>query len=136
MDMIVLFWKETIIRNLFCSCCFEENLISEMPIGPAQSQHSTTEKMHCKTNLFSIAVLTLRQVNVKWESRNNRRGTSSHWRCSGEVGFQEIALSKLFAVKSALKSLKNNRERVYFLQNCISPTVVTLLKIAFFRKHF
>ena len=26
MDMIVLFWKETIIRNLFCSCCFEENL--------------------------------------------------------------------------------------------------------------
>ena len=39
------------------------------------------------------------------------RGTNSHRRRFGEVGFPEIALSKLFIVKSAPKSLKNNRER-------------------------
>ena len=31
----------------FCSCCFEKkitNIIFKIPIGPAQSQHSITEK--------------------------------------------------------------------------------------------
>ena len=33
-------------------------LIPMIPIGPDQNQHSTIDKTHCKTNSFSIMVLT------------------------------------------------------------------------------
>ena len=58
----------------------------------------------------SFAAAVLKKTNRK----NNRRGINSHWRRSGEVGFPEIALSKLFVVKSTLISLKNNRQGAYF----------------------
>ena len=62
MDMICIVLKKTITRNLPCSCCFEKeitNWIFKIPIGSAQSQHSTVEKTYCKTSCFSIIVLTL-----------------------------------------------------------------------------
>ena len=52
LDMICIISKKTIIRNLFCSCCFEKKLtnwIFKIPIGTTQSQHS---------NSFSIIMLT------------------------------------------------------------------------------
>ena len=39
-----------------------------------------------------------------------------------------MALPKLIVVKSSLKSLKNNRQGVYFLQSFISPTACNLTK--------
>ena len=62
MDIICIVLKETIIGNLFCSCCFENkatDITVKIPIGPAQSHHSIIEKTHCKTSCFSIIVLTL-----------------------------------------------------------------------------
>ena len=39
-----------------------------------------------------------------------------------------MALPKLAAVKSALKSLKNNVEGAYFLLSCTSPTACNFIK--------
>ena len=51
-DMICIVLKETIIRNLFCSCCFEKKKITDVifkiTIGPAQRNHSIIEETHCK----------------------------------------------------------------------------------------
>ena len=39
-----------------------------------------------------------------------------------------MALPKLVAVKSALKSLQNNVEGAYFLLSCTSPTACNFIK--------
>ena len=89
----------------------KNNWIFKVPNGPAQSSIVPLKKRIVKPNYRA----NFEQVNVKWESRNNRKGTNNHWRRSKEVGFPEIALPKLVAVKSVLKSLKNNRKGAYFL---------------------
>ena len=62
MDMICIVLKKTIIRNHFCSCCFEKkitDIIFKIPIGPAQSSAVSLKKMYFKTSCLSITVLTL-----------------------------------------------------------------------------
>ena len=39
-------------------------MIFEIPIGPAQSQHSIIEKTHCKTSLLPYYRSNFGQVNV------------------------------------------------------------------------
>ena len=71
------------------------------------------------------------QVNVKWESRNNKRVTNNHWRCSKEVGFPEIALSKDIFVKIH-KSYTCN-----FTKNCIlSEAFLKEINHIFLSKNF
>ena len=51
MDIICIALRKTIIRNLFCSCCFEQqitDIIFKIPFTPAESQHSIIEKRTVK----------------------------------------------------------------------------------------
>ena len=58
MDIICIALRKTIIRNLFCSCCFEQqitDIIFKIPFTPAESQHSIIEK---RTVKFAASVLS------------------------------------------------------------------------------
>ena len=70
------------------------NWIFKIPIGPAHSIVPLRNALKLKNanKFLQYYRANLGQVNVKWESKNNRRGTNSHWRRSREVFFPERAI--------------------------------------------
>ena len=108
-------FEKFIIRKLFCSCCFEQqitDIIFKIPFTLAESQHSIIEKRTVKL-AASVLSCQLWAGKCNWQSIKNARGQTATEDVPKK--FPAIAIPQLVVVKSAFKSLKNNRDGAYYL---------------------